>query len=277
MKLTRREMLQRSIVCAAACALPATLKAEDSGPCKVGIWSSNFDQARQLGLDCLQISLPLRPTGNDLRLKENQEKTLEKSAETGIGIDCLAMGEFNGNPFWQIPDAVEQVSTCIDVLAAMKVRCVLISFFGKGDLNTDEKYDETIRRFRELAPKAEDKGVILAIEAPLRYDNHLRLLEGIKSQAVKIFYDPGNIRRLYGNNTDEVCEDILKLKGEIVAVHAKDGGLLGKANLDYAKIFKAYSAAGFTGAQIIEGSIDQKLGYEESIRQNTAYLKSLRY
>jgi len=277
MNLTRRQMLQMTAACAAACALPASLKAADSAPCQVGIWSSNFDQAKNLGLDCLQISLPLRPTGNDLRLKENQEKTLAKSAETGIGIDCLAMGEFNGNPFWEIPDAVEQVSTCIDVLAAMKVKSVLISFFGKGNLNTDEKYDETIRRFRELAPKAEEKGVILAIEAPLKYDSHLRLLEGIKSPAVKIFYDPGNMRHLYADDTDAICEDILKLKGEIVAVHAKDGGILGKSKLDYAKIFKAYSAAGFTGAQIIEGSTDGKLGYEESIRQDTAYLKSLRY
>ncbi|MBQ2821798.1 MAG: sugar phosphate isomerase/epimerase [Thermoguttaceae bacterium] len=277
--INRREMLKISALASgsfmAAGALPSILNAAESKPCKVGIWSSNFDQARSLGLDCLQVSLPLRPTGKDLRVKEEREKMLAKSAETGIEITSLAMGEFNGNPFWKIPDAVEQVSSCIDVMAAMNVKHVLISYFGKGRIDTDEKYEETIKRFRELAPKAEENGVILTIEAPMKYHEHLRLIEGIDSPAVRIFYDPGNMIRLY-SSTEEVCEDIIKLKGLIVAAHAKDSTILGKGKLDYVKIFKAYREAGYSGTQVIEGSIDRNVGWEESIRQGAAYLRSIR-
>jgi len=281
MKLNRREMLKAGVMGTAGTllcggSLAKCLADENIGPCKVGIWSSNFDQAKALGMDCLQISLPLRPTGkgSDMRVPAIRDRILTQSAETGIEITSLAMGEFNGNPFWSIPDAVEQVSSCIDVMAAMNVKHVLISYFGRGKIDTDEKYAETIRRFRELAPKAEDKGVVLTIEAPMKYHEHLRLIEGIDSPAVRIFYDPGNMIRLY-KTTEEVCEDILKLKGLIVAAHAKDSTILGKGKLDYVKIFKAYREAGYFGTQVLEGSVDKNVGWEESMRQSAAYLRSI--
>lgn len=287
--MNRREILKWSVLASASaflpnlpelrshCAAQAVKPAAEGTPCKVGIWNSDFDRAKALGLDCLQISLPLRPTGgmNDFRNPEARAKALAKSAETGIEITSLAMGEFNGNPFWQIDDAVEQVSSCIDVMAAMKVRYVLISYFGKGKVDTDEKYAETIRRFRELAPKAEDAGVVLTIEAPMKFNEHLRLIEGIDSPAVRIFYDPGNMIHLY-QNTEQICDDILKLKGLIAAAHAKDSSILGKGRIDYSKIFKAYHEAGYFGSQVIEGSTDKNLGWEESMRQNAAYLRTLR-
>lgn len=132
--LSRREMLRLSALCAAGAAFSGTgalsvLADEKPFVYKVGIWSSDFDRAAALGLDCIQISFPLRPNGgaNDMRLPEVREKMLAKSKETGIEITSLAMGEFNGNPFWEIDDAVEQVSSCIDAMAAMNVKNVLIS------------------------------------------------------------------------------------------------------------------------------------------------------
>lgn len=297
MNVNRREMLRFSALCAAGAVLPGvnplsrinplagTVSAADAGAgagaepfvYKVGIWSSDFEKAKALGLDCIQISFPLRPNGgaNDMRLPEVREKMLAKSAETGIEITSLAMGEFNGNPFWEIPDAVEQVSSCIDAMAAMNVKHVLISYFGKGHINTDEKYAETIRRYKELAPKAEEKGVVLAIEAPLKYNEHLRLVEGVNSPAVRIFYDPGNIIHLYGN-TEGVCDDIRHLKGLIVAAHAKDSTVLGKGRIDYAKIFDAYRDAEYFGTQVLEGSVDKDLGWDESMRQSAALIRSLK-
>ena len=62
------------------------------------------------------------------------------------------------------------------------------------------------------------------------------------------------------------------VKAELCAV---DGGILGKGRIDYAKVLNAYREIGFFGTQVIEGSIDSKLGYEESIRQDAAYMRSI--
>ena len=242
---------------------------------KIGAWTSNFDKAKELGLDAVQISFSLRPRENgDLRNADVRKQLLDKSQETGVAITSLAMGEFNGSPFWEIDDAVEQVSSCIDAMAALNVKQVLISYFGKGALNTDEKYDITIKRYKQLAPKAEAAGVVLAIEAPLNAANHLRIVEAVNSPSVKVYYDPGNMIHLFGD-TDKICDDIRQLKGQIVEAHCKDNTVLGKGRIDYAKIVKAYKDAEFFGTQVIEGSIDGKLGYDESIRQCAAYMRSL--
>ena len=277
--ISRRAMLQGSAAGLAALACGAltgsALAEEKRHVYKIGTWSSNFEQAQKLGLDALQVSFSLRPRDNgDLRNPDVQKEYLERSEKTGVAITSFAMGEFNGNPLWQIDDAEEQVTSCINAMAAMNVKQVLISFFGKADLNTDEKYAETIKRFKALAPKAEDKGVILAVEAPLNAEQHLRIIDGVNSPAVQIYYDPGNMIRLFGT-TEGICEDIRKLKGHIVEAHCKDRGILGKGRIDYAQVLAAYREIGFFGTQVIEGSIDGKLGYEESIRQDAAYMRSI--
>lgn len=279
---TRREILRGMAAGAAVSAFPissALNASEKNFVYPVGAWMGGigcFEKARSLGLDQVQISFPLRPGGgNDLRKPEIRDAFLNQSSETGVKITSLAMGEFNSHPFWEIPDAVERVSECIETMARMRVKYVLISYFGKGALNTDEKFEETIRRYRELAPKAEAAGVVLAIESPLKADGHLRILEGVNSPAVRVYYDPGNMIHVLGGSTEKVCEDILALKGLIVEAHAKDSTVLGKGKIDYAKIFQAYREAGFFGSQVIEGSIDKDLGYDESIRQNAAFIRSL--
>ncbi|MDO4628385.1 MAG: sugar phosphate isomerase/epimerase family protein [Planctomycetia bacterium] len=288
--LNRRQMLKYSVTGLSALAVtgnlgslgnncttqPVTISAaETKHVYKIGAWTGNFDWAQKLSLDAVQISFSLRPSGNgDLRNPEVRKRLKAKSEETGVAITSLAMGEFNGNPFWEIDDAVEQVSSCIDAMKDLGVKQVLISYFGKGHINTDEKYDITIKRYRELAPKAEDAGVALAIEAPLNAEAHLRIIEGVNSPAIKVYYDPGNMIHLF-RDTDKICDDIRKLRGQIVEAHCKDRTVLGKGPIDYAKILQTYREIGFFGTQVIEGSIDRELGYDESIRQGVAYMRSI--
>lgn len=282
MRMTRREMMKLSL--ASLCAAQfggqsgGLFAGETKNVYQVGAWLGGlnaFDQAKEVGLDVLQISFPLRPTNDDgdFRNPEVCKKFLDKSAETGVKISSLAMGEFNGKPFWQIDDAVERVFECIDAMVRLDVKSVLISYFGAGELTTDDRFEETIKRYKELAPKAEDAGVVLAVESTLDAAGHLRIINEVDSPSVAVFYDPGNMIHRFPD-TDAVCDDIMKLKGHIDAVHIKDSTIIGKGRIDYAKILDAYRAVGFFGPQIIEGSIDSDLGWEESIRQNIAFIKS---
>ncbi len=279
MKITRREMLKTSLVSLGAAAFAPNLFSGQKNVYEVGAWMSglnDFERAKNVGLDVIQVSFPFRPNGaeNDFRSPDARAKYVAKSAETGVRIEALAMGEFNEYPFWAQDDTVEQISACIDAMKAMQVKYLLISYFGAGDPKKDEEWDEIIRRYKLLAPKAEDAGVVLTIEAPWNAEQHHRVVDAVNSPAVAVFYDPGNMIWLF-HDTDKICDDIRKLKGHIKACHIKDNNLIGKGEIDYTKVLDTYREIGFFGPQIVEGSINGDLGWEESMKRNIAYIKSL--
>lgn len=281
MSLTRRNMLKTSIASLALgpCALSALGKEEKKkNVYKVGGWYNGldaFDKIKAAQLDVLQITFPLRAgEPNDFRNPGMCAQFVDKSKETGIALASIAVGNFNSFPFWQIDDAVQIVSDCIDAMVRLHIDNVLLAFFGKAQLIDDERFRVTIERLKKIAPKAEDKGVKLAIESTLNAAGHLRIIDAVNSPAVQVFYDPGNmIRRM--KDTDEICSDIRKLKGLIACTHAKDSTLLGKGKIDYAKILNTYREVGYFGPLVLEGSIDRKLGMEESHRLNGQYLRTL--
>ncbi len=280
MTLTRRNMIKTSIASLAlgSFAMPAWADGKKKNVYKVGAWINGpdaFDKIKAAQLDVLQITFPLHAgDANDFRDPKLCAQFVEKSQATGIQLASVAVGNFNGNPFWQIDDAVQIVSDCIDAMVRMKIDNVLLAFFGKAQLTDDERFRVTIERLKKIAPKAEDKGVKLAIESTLNAAGHLRIIEAVNSPAVQVFYDPGNmIRRM--KDTDEICADIRKLKGLIACTHAKDSTLLGQGKIDYSKILDTYREVGYNGALVLEGSVDKKLGLEESQRRNGIYLRTL--
>ncbi|MBR5415751.1 MAG: sugar phosphate isomerase/epimerase [Thermoguttaceae bacterium] len=279
MRITRREMIKSSLLTLGAASLLPNLSGKEKNVYEVGAWMSglgDFERAKKIGLDVIQVSFPFRPNGaeNDFRSPEARAEYLEKSAQTGVRIEAFAMGEFNEHPFWTQDDTIEQVSACIDAMRAMNVKYVLISYFGAGDPQTDDDWDEIIRRYKILAPKAENAGVALTIEAPWTAEGHHRVVDAVDSPAVRVFYDPGNMVNLFGD-TEWICNDIRKLKGLIRGCHIKDDNILGKGQIDYQKVLDTYREIGFFGPQIVEGSVVGELGWEESMRQNIAYIKSL--
>lgn len=286
MKWTRREMMIASALSGAAAAgLDPLLsaKADETAaaakkPCRVGAWLGGlgaFETAKRNGLDVVQFGFPFHPGGeNDFRNPDVCRRFREKSAETGVGITSLAMGEFNGNPFWEIDEAEPLVTEAIAAMVRLEVKTVLVAFFGKGTLTSDDRFDATIRRLKNLAPKAADAGVSLAIESTLDAAGHLRILDAVNSPAVTVYYDPGNMIHRFAD-TDQIVADILALSGRISEAHAKDSGLLGKGKIDYAKILDAYRKANYFGPQVLEGSVDPDLGADESQKRNAAYLRTL--
>lgn len=279
MQITRRTMMKASLAMTAATFVPSVQGASQKKHVfKVGAWLHGldaFDKIKEVGLDVLQVTFPLRPSEkNDFRDPGVCEQFVAKSKATGVPISSIAVGGFNENPFWLIDDSVQIVSECIDAMVRLKVDNVLLAFFGKAKLVEDEQFKITIERLKKLAPLAEKAGVKLAIESTLDAAGHLRIINGVNSPAVQVFYDPGNMIR-FMKDTDEICADIRKLKGLIACTHAKDSTLLGKGKIDYAKILDTYREVGYFGPLVLEGSIDKKLGVDESRRLNGEYLRKL--
>lgn len=245
---------------------------------KIGSWLNGitaFQNAKDWQLDTVQLSFPFKEGGpNDFRNPEVCRKFKEESKAVGIPISSLALQSFNENPLWQIDDAEERVSLCIDAMVRLGTKIVLVPFFGVAVLNSDEKFEKTIARLKNVAPKAEKAGVILAIESTLNAEGHFRILNAVKSPAVQVYYDPGNMIRRLGS-TENICADIKALQGHIAEAHAKDSGLLGTGKIDYVKILNAYREIGYTGSQTLEGSTDKKLGFGPSQTKNALYLRSI--
>ncbi len=279
MRINRRMMLKLSLAAGTILSLDEISSAANKKSVyKIGAWMNGlkaFDNAKISGLDVLQMSFPFNKGGDaDFRDPEVCKKFIDRSRETGIPVTSLALANFNENPFWRIDDAEQRVSDCLDAMVRLGVKNVLVPFFGPGTLNEEERFRITIKRLKNLVPKAEDCGVILAIESTLNAEGHLRIINEVSSPSLQIFYDPGNMIRNFGN-TEGICADIQKLKGLIAAVHAKDSTLIGKGKIDYAKIFDTYRQIGYTGPQIIEGSRGKGMDMNESNRRNAEYLRTV--
>jgi sugar phosphate isomerase/epimerase len=288
-KLTRRRMMLNSASLAAGLSLTTLARAAKNqsqnktkkpkgfliGACdwNLGKMSDpgSFAVARQIGLDGVQVSLGTAKNDMHLRKPEVQKAFLQAARKNKVKIASLAIGELNNVPYKSEPQTEQWVSDCVDVCKAMKVKVVLLAFFGKGDLRNDPKgVDAVVKRLKKVAPKARDKGVILGIETWLSAEDSMAIIKRVGSPAVQVYYDVGNSHvRGY-----DIYKEIPYLGRHICEFHAKDyNNLFGKGKIDFPKVRKAMDKIGYRGWFQIEGATP--LGMIESYKQDAQYLRSI--
>jgi L-ribulose-5-phosphate 3-epimerase len=231
-----------------------------------------FALAHKLGLEGLQVSL--NPAGDSLALVslELQKNFFLAAAGSRIAITSFAIGELNNVPLKSDPRAEKWLGQAIDIAASMQVRRVLVPFFGKGDLRKDASGTEAVVGvLKRLAPKAEQKRVLLALESRLSAEDHLKILDAVGSKAVRVYYDVGNAQ----DEGYDVAKEIRLLGRLICEVHAKDTkDLYGKGSMDFVAVKRALDEIGYRGWLVIEGT-KLPLGIEQSIAYDLKYLKSV--
>jgi sugar phosphate isomerase/epimerase len=231
-----------------------------------------FGLAGSLGLDGVQVSLV--PKGDSLALTDPSLRRtyLEAAERTGVAIASFAIGDLNDVPLKSEPRAEKWLNEGIDVAAAMGVRVILVPFFGKGDLKNDAAgTDAVIAALKRLAPKAEAKGVVLAIENWLSAGDNLAILERVGSPAVRVYYDVANSH----DAGHPILDEIRLLKDHIVEFHAKDTkDLYGKGSIDFPAVRQALADIGYGGWLVMEGT-KMPLGLEASVRYDADYLKTV--
>jgi L-ribulose-5-phosphate 3-epimerase len=231
-----------------------------------------FELAARLGLDGVQVSLV--PKGDSLALADPalRRTFLEAAAKARIPIASFAIGDLNDVPLKSDPRAEAWLDKGIDVAAAMRVKILLVPFFGKGELRNDPAgIEAVVAALKRLALKAGAKGVVLALESYLSAADNLKILERVGSPAVKIYYDVANSQ----DAGYPILDEIRELGGRIVEVHAKDTrDLYGKGSMDFPAVRRALEAIGYKGWFVIEGT-KTPLGVEESIRYDADYLRAV--
>lgn len=284
--LTRRKMLWLSTQAAIALSVVPTIAPVRAEPAKrrflIGAcdWSigkmddpAAFNLAKQIGLDGVQVSMGTVANNMHLREAPVQARFRDAAKSAGVAVASLAIGELNNIPYKSDLRTIDWVNDCVDVCQALGIRVVLLAFFGNGDLRDDPAgTDEVVRRLKLVAPKAEKAGVSLGIESWLSAEQHLRILDRVGSEAVRVYYD-------LCNSTDrgyDIAKEIRQLGKRICEFHAKENGaLLGQGNIDFKRVRAAMEDIDYSGWIQIEGAVPPGKPILESYQANCRFLRQI--
>lgn len=285
--MNRRQSLQQLTLLAAAslAGLPQLARAKNK-PYQIGAcdWSLGitcspavFDYAREIGLDGVQLSYNKREDETYLLRPENQQAMREASKRTGVKIASLAIEIINSVPLKALenPQTVNWINGSIDAAKALGVKVVLLAFFSKNDLRNDPAGKKVvIERLKQVAPKAEAKGIILGIESYLTAKEHLEIIEAVGSPNVQVYYDPRNASDAGNDIYSEMM--LLGSKGLICEIHLKDNdNMLGQGSLDWPRIKRVLDEVQYRGWAQIEWSVPKGKTIQECYPDNVKYARGV--
>jgi sugar phosphate isomerase/epimerase len=185
----------------------------------------------------------------------------------------LAMGLLNGRPFAREADAETWVLDCLDAMRDLEVDQVLLAFFSQGDL-VDKPDDQksTIEKLKRLAPQAEKLGKILAVESYLSAEDHIRIIDAVGSDSVRVYYDIQNSTNKGYDIFKEM--ELLGKKKLISQVHLKDDKKrLENSTLDLKRVRKTLEEVEYFGWLVLESSVEGN--WRESQTANAKFVRDL--
>ena len=227
----------------------------------------SFAMAKELGLDGVQVTIRAHMTRPEV-----QKAFLEAAKENQLEISSFALTDLNNVPYKSDPKAEKMVADSIDVCKAMGGSVVMLPFFYKAELRGDHKgTDEVVRRLKRVTPRAEDAGVVFAIESFLSAWETKEIIDRVGSPSVQMYYDLGNSH----TQGYDIYEEIRWLGNEhICEFHAKDYDFIfgqGKVNFPAARL--AMDDIGYRGWIQVEGAAP--LGLMKSYKADAEYLRTV--
>lgn len=279
--MKRRRFLQTTATALAVCQAQAADRPRIRfGACdwtlKLATNPESLDLARRIGLDGVQVDFGSEPA-HDGRLplfdEALQDRLLQRAADTGVAIPSLAMGVLNRHGLKNSPDALRWTLEGVKVARRMKTPVVLLAFFGNGDLRNDDTGTQAvIAALKKLAPPAAEAGITYGIESWLKVDALEHILDAVKSPAIQVYYDVGNMQK----EGEDYAAAIRRLGRErICETHAKDyGDLYGRGSTDFVQVRDALHDIGYSGWMHIEG-VKVPNGIEQDIGHDLGYLRSV--
>jgi len=186
----------------------------------------SFRIAAEIGFDGLEIPFNQREWQSELiASRAGVRRLLRLSERYGLEMPSCIAGRYNLRGF---PDddpevraeAVELMLHLIDMCAEAGIRRILVAFFGRQQMSGDEGIERAIEGIGRCAPKAESRGVTLALEGTVPARTFLEIIDRIGSEAVGVYYDVGNAVWLGYDGPAEVR--VLHDAGVLAQVHVKD-------------------------------------------------------
>lgn len=155
----------------------------------------------------------------------------------------------------------------------LTLRLVLLPFFGAGDLiGAAAGTEEVIRRLEKIAPRPEEASGVFGIESWLKVPEMERNLDAVKSPALKVYYDVGNMQKV-----GEFASGAIRRLGRerFCEIHLKElDDLYGKGLMNFKGVRLALDDIGYRGWLGLEG-VKTPLGVEPCIRYDLDYLRPI--
>ena len=226
-----------------------------------------FALARQAGAEGIEVAYSGKEGAQALvRWTEEAERLKALAAKGGLAVAGLNLaflceapslvGTRQAAARWQ-----PIVRDALTVAAAAQAPVVIVPFFTRNAIETQDHLDHAAAALTDLVEGAEEAGVVLGIESSLNLDQQQFLMDYLgNSPFAKVCYDTGQAlaRKL------DVPTGIRGLGAERIAeVHIKDVRIaeaqppdftvaLGEGSVDFPAVAQALKAVGFHGWVILE-------------------------
>ncbi len=155
-------------------------------------------------------------------------------------------------------------------------RVMLVAFFRKNapDMTDKQSYGPVVSLLRDVAPRAQEAGVILGLENSLSPKDNRDLVDRIDEPSVKVYYDPDNMFH-YGHGEQAIPGIELLGRERIAAVHVKNNGRILRQGrrIDWAVALQALTEIGYGGWLVFESKHKSHQECKKMTRQNIAFIK----
>ena len=279
LEFTRRELLSSALVFGFA----SRLGFAEGTKLRIGVtdWNLNMGAnpdavplAAQLGFDGVQVSFG-RKIVNEKMPADNPDvvaRYLSLSKQHKIPIDGTCVDRLHDNGLKSDKLASKWVVDSIRLTKALNAKVLLLPFFGRWALQSQDEKDQVGDALRDLAPEAEEAGVILGLEDTISAEDNVRIMERARSRSVLVYYDVGNSTKA---GFDVVKEIRWLGKNRICQFHFKDNPhYLGEGAIQFPAIVQAVRDIGFSGYANLEVDGHQNQ-LKSDMRRNLAYIRNV--
>jgi L-ribulose-5-phosphate 3-epimerase len=241
---------------------------------KLGANPDAIPLASRLGFDGVQVSFG-RKLIDDKMPADNPgtiSRYLALSKQFNLPIDGTCVDRLHDNGLKSDKLAPKWVSDSIRLTKELGTRVLLVPFFGRWALQSQSEMDYTGDALRDLAPEAEEAGVILGLEDTISAEDNVRIMERTRSKNVLVYYDVGNSTKA----GFDVLKEIRWLgKDRICQIHLKDNPhYLGEGNIQFAPIMRAIKDIGYTEWANLETDAHPET-LDADLRKNLGYIRNV--
>jgi L-ribulose-5-phosphate 3-epimerase len=215
-----------------------------------------FRRARRVGFEGLELDL----SRDALMSSERLDAARAERAATGVAVPSLVLGEHSDRGGIADTDAAVAGSARADVeralewAAALGAGAILLPFFGRAELASENDLDRAARAFRPLCDAAAERGVTLSYEGTLPAGAIRALAARVQSRAFGCYFDLANaVVRGYDSATE-----IRELGDLVRRVHFKDARVKtgdcepGQGLVDFGAGADALREIGYDGWLVLE-------------------------
>jgi sugar phosphate isomerase/epimerase len=275
---------RRNLLGAAALAPAARLFAARSAldGVRVGVTDWNLRQtgkiealalAKSIGFEGVEVSLGRKPDGDRLPLADPavQDRYLEEARRQDIRLAGTCLDILHVNYLKNDKLGQKWVADGIPITKKLNAGVMLLPFFGKGAIGEAAEQEYVADVLKELAPEAERAGVVLGLENTISAEANARILDRVKSKALKVYYDVGNST----NNGFDILPEMRALgKERICQIHLKDRPYMGEGKIDFPAVVRTIEEIGYQGFANLETSAPSG-SIEADMKRNLEFIRRI--